>query len=283
MKKWLVLLLLSAFLPSAHWAQSACDDALPPRLVVGAQGRVTPGEANNVRDISLNNAPLTPVGWVAEYGETNLFFEMSDVPTPYPVIVLADGTIASPTPNPDQFCKLVIGSGTAARRLPTLRLENTIALDEGRYSPFGYFIDRDGMTWYRLGETSDPNIGSRSRIASIQGYWVRADDIGIVGDCYTLIEIFLEQVTLDEIECFITFPIQTNLRPRPDGLAEVISFADPGRFRAAEQYERRGEGFRWWRISREHHSALQGGLWVREDFVTEEGDCDALPVYESRQ
>lgn len=256
---------------------------IPPRARVWLLSEPVCANNRTWWRISLDRAPLTAVGWVAEYGESNLFFEMTDIAPPYPVIVLADGTIASPTPDPDQFCKLLIGSGTAARSLPTLRLNTYVALDEGRYTPFGYFIDEAGVLWYRLGETNDPNIGALSAATAIRGYWVRADDISTTGDCYGLIPLFLEQVTLDEIECFITFAVQTNLRPRPDGSIEATSFANPGRFRAAEQYARAGEGFRWWRISREHHSSLEGGLWVREDFVTEEGDCQALPTYEPRQ
>lgn len=36
--------------PAAAQDLSACPEALPPRLVIGESGRVTPGDANNVRD-----------------------------------------------------------------------------------------------------------------------------------------------------------------------------------------------------------------------------------------
>lgn len=46
----ILLVLVSRFTVWPVMAQADCSGAPPPRLVVGAQGRVTPGDPNNVRD-----------------------------------------------------------------------------------------------------------------------------------------------------------------------------------------------------------------------------------------
>lgn len=52
-RSWLFMLCILSVFGSGLLAQdtAACPDAPPPRLVVNGQGRVAPGDANNLRDI----------------------------------------------------------------------------------------------------------------------------------------------------------------------------------------------------------------------------------------
>lgn len=71
---WLVVATL-LWLPAAYRAQEACPAALPTRLIVGEQGRVTPGSNNNVRDLPTRSG--TRVGVLS----AGAVFDVLDGPT----------------------------------------------------------------------------------------------------------------------------------------------------------------------------------------------------------
>lgn len=148
----------------------------------------------------------------------------------------------------------------------------------GVYEGTVFFVDVNNLRgWLRIDETLNVRTTS-GQIRRLDYFpWVQIRDVDISRGCGTVPDIELEEATFLGIACRIAFPVQTQLRSQPDNSAEAVGIAPPRTFVAAEQFERPSEGFRWWRISRDHH-ALEGGLWVREDFVTETDECSRLPA-----
>jgi hypothetical protein len=222
--------------------------------------------------VSRNLAPLSPVGWVAEYGASDWFFEAVSYTGPYPVEVLADGTLAEPAPSLSELCVVQNEVGLPMYSQPIASAVALGALDGGRYRADGvYYAANDPLPWLRI-------VPSEAGLA--EGvYWVKATaDTRSSEGCNIVERVFIDEAVLAGIECLITFEQQTNLRAAPDGNTPRVSFTFPATYPASEQFERQGEGFRWWRIAADTPFDV-ANLWVREDFVKEEGDCDQLPVF----
>jgi hypothetical protein len=92
--------------------------------------------------------------------------------------------------------------------------------------------------------------------------------------------------TLIAGRCRVIPILDSNLRSFPDGTTADNGFmlVQDTAYYVDGQFERAGEGYRWWRISRNAAvSPIFGGApvtgsvhWVREDFVHEEGSCDSV-------
>jgi|GEM_PF-6731918 hypothetical protein len=219
--------------------------------------------------VALGSAPLERVGWVAEHGDTMPFFELAVWAGLRPVAVDATGRLIVPTPGPDLACLLEAAAQVMLRERPTLAAEPYAVLPPGTHTAAGVYYD-DVTSWYWLG----PSTLSSERYA---GNWVPGDAVVASAGCAAAEPLYLEAATVQGIVCDLTFAVETNLRSAPDGSLDPITFVRPGTYRAAEQFERRGEGFRWWRLSRDANPFVYGAQWVREDFVQESGECAALP------
>jgi hypothetical protein len=85
-------------------------------------------------------------------------------------------------------------------------------------------------------------------------------------------------------DCIITPIFASVLRSEPDvDSYRLQTISDP--FYAIAQYQRRGEEFPWWQLgsqveTRYPNRNFVAGRWIRADFVTEEGPCESLPLYE---
>lgn len=83
--------------------------------------------------------------------------------------------------------------------------------------------------------------------------------------------------------CIITPLADTNLRVEPDVNSRRFSVVYRGeRYYAQAIYQRKGEPFPWLQIGSRVDATTNNvsRSWLRADFVTEEGDCSTLPVYE---
>ena len=82
-------------------------------------------------------------------------------------------------------------------------------------------------------------------------------------------------------DCIVTVINQTWTRLDPSGDSRRSSIIQRGtEFYAIGQYQRQGEGFPWWLLGSRlnHYYNTSYNTWIRADFVTEEGDCDNLPI-----
>jgi hypothetical protein len=85
----------------------------------------------------------------------------------------------------------------------------------------------------------------------------------------------------------IVIPFQdTRLRVQPDVNSNQSGVAGRNtRYYAQAMYQRPGEDFPWWQLGARENATTNNwgitGSWLRADFVTEEGNCDALPVIQA--
>jgi hypothetical protein len=139
----------------------------------------------------------------------------------------------------------------------------------------GQAMDADGFTWWHL----------------ITGEFVREDFVSEEGNCAsleTIVEFSTHTPQTPSVTPSATIPINAacmittlsgvNLRGGPSvNFERVGSAAADTSFQADTQFTGT-DGLTWWRLA---NAEQDTGSWVREDFVSEEGNCDALPAEES--
>jgi uncharacterized protein YraI len=124
-------------------------------------------------------------------------------------------------------------------------------------------MDTQGQYWFRL---TDAGIDS--------GLWVRSDFVQQSGNCRELPTGEATATPLPDSACVLLTLTGVNLRQGAGTEFPQMGSRLAGDRLQADMWSRDASGYIWWRLAA---ADADTGLWLREDFVEEQGNCLALP------